>query len=442
LDIDPGEQLKALRRLHWECGLGTLQAQLLLGIGYTAFIVWLGATEPQIGFLAALLSLAQLVQMPAAGLAGRIRHGRRFVVATGLASGAMLASIVLVPRLAPEPVRVPVVMALVALAAAVGASGLPLFNAWFANLLPQDGTASYLATRNIVASAVAFGAAFAVGWLLDLAPGYPGFAVLFALGFAATVAGRAVLSRVPDVTRTAGEHASLTWRQALREPFRHPAFIRFTAFFMVWQFANGVSAPFAQVFMMRALHVPLREIGLLTAITTLASLITYKPWGGLLDRNSNRSVLQLGFAMSYPVILGYLFTWPGRYEALYVIAVANGVLGSGLNLAVNNLFYETLPRGNEKVVLLGAYSATMGVVGFVAPVAGGLLASTLARRSFEFHGLHVDQYRMLFGITAVGWLPALWLLSRVPEKRVTGLRELLADLRPRLPRQGRTRAFH
>ncbi|HSV75022.1 MAG TPA: MFS transporter [Chthonomonadales bacterium] len=442
MDIGPGERLTALRRLHWECGLGTLQLQSLLGIGYVAFVVWLGASEPQIGLLAALLSLAQLVQLPAAGLTARIRHGRRFVVVTGIASGGMLASIVLVPLLAPEGLRVPVVMCLVAVAAALGASGLPLFNAWFANLLPRDGTAAYLANRNIVASGVALVAAFAIGWLLDLAPGYPGFAVLFALGFAATVAGRAVLARVPDITRTSGEQATACWRHALREPFRHPAFIRFAAFFIVWQLANGVSVPFAQVFMMRTLHVPLREIGLLTAITTLVALVTFKPWGAVLDRNSNRSVLQLGFALSFPVIAAYLLTWPARYEVLYVIAVANGILGSGLNLAVNNLFYEILPRGNEKVVLLGFYAATVGLVGFVGPVIGGLLAPVLSRHAFDFHGVHVDQFRMLFAITAAGWIPALWLLRRVPEKRATSLRELLVDMMPGRRRSEGPDTFH
>ncbi|MCC6442835.1 MAG: MFS transporter [Armatimonadetes bacterium] len=345
-----------------------------------------------------------------------------------IASGLLLGGMLLIPLLAPEAHRVTALVALVGLASCAAALGSPLFNAWFANLLPSGSTAAYLATRSIVSSTVGLVAMYLVGRFLEAVPGYTGYAVLFSLGAAASAASGWALWWIPDVTRSEDEPSRMPWHGVITVPFRYPGFMWFTLFYVVWIMASYVSLPFQQVFMMKTLGIPLDRIGVITGVSTLFSLLTYKPWGKLLNRHSSRTVFVLGFYISCLIQASYLWASPHNYLVLYPSALLAGLVNAAVGLAANNLFYEVFPKSEEKVYVVGFYSAVMGVAAFIAPAAGGYLAGLLKESSFTAWGLPFDQYRLLFLLTGILRLPSILLLRYIPEEKRTSLRDLLIAL--------------
>jgi MFS family permease len=223
------------------------------------------------------------------------------------------------------------------------------------------------------------------------------------------------------------------WHAALTAPFRYRGFIAFTRFYIVWVIATFLSAPFQQVFLMRRLDIPMDRIGLLTALTMLFTILTFRFWGTMADRHSNKAVFLTGFAGLLVVQAAYLLAAPGSYGILYPMSVLCGASSSAVNLTVNNLFYLVYPKTDDKIVVVGFYSAVIGLATFAGPIIGGATAAALSPFARRVSLLTFDNYRILFLVTGLLWAVSVPLLRLVPEEAPVCMRALVRDLLPAGP---------
>jgi Na+/melibiose symporter-like transporter len=86
----------------------------------------------------------------------------------------------------------------------------------------------------------------------------------------------------------------------LRDNFR-----RLILFLSTWNFAVNLAAPFFTVYMLRSLGYPMTVIVVLFTISQLANVAALNLWGPLIDRFSNKAVLD----MSAPLFLACMLAW-------------------------------------------------------------------------------------------------------------------------------------
>jgi len=206
-----------------------------------------------------------------------------------------------------------------------------------------------------------------------------------------------------------------------------------------------VSAPFFAVYMLKSLGYAMTTIIALTVASQLSNIAALGLWGTLIDRYSNKAVLQISAPLFLVCTLGWTFTglaWIGS-ATLYLLAVIHvlmGVATAGVALGSGNIVMKLSPAG-QATAYLAASCVVTATCGAIAPVIGGLCADFFAAReltlAFTWTGgvgqvtvqvLDFHSWTFFFGLACVAGLYSLHRLSFVQETAGTTDKLLVRDL--------------
>ena len=188
----------------------------------------------------------------------------------------------------------------------------------------------------------------------------------------------------------------------------------------------------------------------LTVASQLSNIAALGLWGTLIDRYSNKAVLQISAPLFLACTLAWTFTglaWIGS-ATIYLLAVIHvlmGVATAGVALASGNIVMKLSPSG-QATAYLAASCVVTATCGAIAPVIGGLCADFFAAReltlAFTWTGgvgqvtvqvLDFHSWTFFFGLACVAGLYSLHRLSFVEEPSGTTdrlvLRHLLLEAR-------------
>ncbi len=412
------ETARGLRLFLFEGAFSSLWGQLAGGVVFTGLALYLGANTTQIGILAALPALANLTQVIASFLSRRIANKERFVLITGSLHQCLWASAVLVPLWVPKELWVLAFGLVIGVASIFASLSSPAFNAWFAQLVPDNVRASYISRRSATVAFLGMLGGIGAGRFLDLVPGYRGFAILFGLALTFGLLGKAMLLRVPSTSapRNLAE-GQLSFREHLCLPMSNASFVTFCVFYFFWAFANGLAAPFHTVYLLKSIGAPYFQVASFTAISTLSTVISYRAWGYLVNRYGNTPIVQLTFLLSAPLSLFWFFATKGNYQIMItLVSVLGGVLGGGAALATNNMLYSLMPPGEEKANYWSFFSTVTGIAASSAPVLGGLLARLIVGVEFQLFGIPIGNLQLIFFLNGLLLLVPLLIFPRIGEK--------------------------
>ena len=323
------------------------------------------------------------------------------------------------------------------------------------DLVPENEFGRFFGRRAAATTAVATALALVCGLLIDTwkrtAPEQSllAYSAVFIVSAALGLFGVWLLSITPEQPMPPPPERTRIL-SLLAAPFRDPNFRRLMVFLSSWNFAANLAAPFFVVYLLKTLGYSMTMVVVLTTASQLSNLAALGLWGSLIDRFSNRAVLEISAPLFLICTLAWTFTgiaWmqPVTLYLLFAIHILMGIATAGVALASGNIAMKLSPAG-QATGFLAASSVVSASCAAIAPVIGGLCADFFAAHqltlAFTWKGdaqevtvqvLDFHSWTFLFGLAFVVGLYSLHRLSFVEETAGTAnplqVRDLLLEAR-------------
>ncbi len=345
-----------------------------------AFAIFLKASLPQMGMLAALPQLAGAAfQLLSVWLCSHFH--RRHAIVTGVALQALAV----------------LGMALVALVRPANSVGWligcavvyhscsnfvqPQWRSWMGSLVPARRRGAFFAGRTRLTMITSFGV-FAcggalLGWFDQYELAWLGFFLLLLLAAAGRGISALHLHRMhdPDQHHVPGGASFVDTLGRVRESFHHRAFREYSLFFAAMQGAVAISGPFFSVYMLNNLGYSYWQYTGNVGVSILTQFFTLSTWGYICDRWGNRLVMVTSCCM-LPV-LPALWLFSENYYYLLGVQVMSGLAWGGFTLSTSNYLYDLRPARADFASYAAVQSSVSAVGVFCGALLGGYLASAL-----------------------------------------------------------------
>ena len=381
-----GERAKAQRVMILEGVFSRAMEGVTGGVVLAGFALALGASDFEIGLVAAIPFLAQLAHLPAVALLARFHDRKKLAMWGAVASRLIFFAIATLPFLTlplrPVVALVPLLVAYATMATFSGGA----WQVWVREVVPRDSLGSYFGRRMAILSAVGLVTILAAGQFLERWSGDTrvAFAALFAAGGLLGFVSAAILSRAPSrPSEVKMQHGFFT---LLRKPFADANYRRLLVFLGAWGFAANLAVPFLSIMLLRTLGFGFGVVTGLAALSQLCNVLGLRLWAPLTDRFGNKPV----FGLAGSVFLVGMSLWAflpksASTGTLILAGLVHALLGfalAGLDVASTSIVMK-LAREEEAPAYLASASVVKAMAAGVAPLLGGVIATLLAERRFS-----------------------------------------------------------
>ena len=334
----------------------------------TLYILALGATRAQVGFMSSFSSLsAALLLMPGAILVERYGHRKEFTLVFS-GGGARLAvlALALLPLFVHGQTIVWVAIALSVTRDAFGNLAFPAWMSVTADVVPMEGRGRYFGSRNFIMGIAGMLVVLLVGELITRISIPLGYQIAFGMAFALGMVSTFSFSHLRDPKGSSfpiKTTSSFSLRSIIQDMRDHPVFLALSLVMAVWNFSLNIAGPFFNVYMVANLKFTASMVGIASIVTTVASLLVQRRVGRLSDRWGSRKV-QLLSMLLIPILP---FAWIFATNFWHVVAIntVSGVLWGAFNLVSFNFLLSLTPDAQR-----ARFSAFYQILAMLA-LAGG-----------------------------------------------------------------------
>jgi len=406
------------------------------GVLLSNFLVELNATPLEIGMLASIPMVANLLQPMGAYLADH-RTSRRayglWVYAISRLLWIPLAIAILLFSTHPTHPQEMILFTLGVLLVThvLGALGSASWLSWLAVLVPRQLRGRYFGFRNSTASLTNLIAMPVMGAIVSSWKGgsIQGFGILVVIGIGAGLVSLVCQARMVDVNPRMPFH--FTSPPMPRGPSRHPItvleeaveetpapspeaahhallrdsrFLVFLLYFGLWAFSINLCNPFFNVYLLDDLQLNLNWVTFYNGLGAGANLLMFLLWGKLADRIGNRPILILDGILVGIIPLLWLGTGT-QSLALWLwfplLHLLGGGTGAAIDLCINNLQLAIAPV-HHHTKYFAITAALGGVCGALGATTGGWLAQ------FTSMGSITTLFALSSGLRLIALLPLIW----------------------------------
>lgn len=429
--MDSNELTRAMRWSIADGALATAMGTLTSGVFLTGLALALGATPLQIGILAALPSLATVMQLPGCYLIERFGHRKWLCFWASLAGRLTwlpIIAILLLPSARTGTQAIWLIAVLVALGSSLGSLGGVAWLSWIRELIPDQQRIRFLSRRNFVMTLLSLVLAMLVGVFLDLwnfaHPGsMGGFAILLGLAAAAGFCSSYCMARVAERKFAPPTDAPPPFGDLIALPFRDTNFRRVVLFYLVWNLSVNMAAPFFGVYMLESLGLPFWAVTALVTLSSIVGLVANGFWARLKERFGVKPVVLLATAADACVPLLWLFV-QGPVVAVLLFIHLFGIFSAPLALGPNTMVLRLAPAVRTSAYM-AVFSAIVGPASALAAVIGGGLATTSA---WSVGPATIGGLPLIFFLSFVGRLGSLLILRRITEPAARSAGDTLAHV--------------
>jgi MFS family permease len=447
--ISAQECARGIRFLMIDAAAATAIGALNSGVVLLALALHIGASTVEIGLLAAIPLLTQVLQAPTVKLVERWRR-RKLISVAGVFTARLALPIYAAVPFIPEPrVAAAVLLGAAFLHYGLNAASACSWNSWIRDLIPPDRLGHFSSRRGVYGTIVSAAATVAAAIALGRAQGSHAignliFSGLYIAGFIFGLISTTALAQVPEPVMAA-ESVSAPLHRLLLEPLRQPNFRKLLRYVASWQFAVNLATPFFTVYFVRALGFSLSFVLALTVVSQLANIAVVRQWGRISDRFANKSTLAVATPLYILCIAAMAFASDvpadgGRAAYLILLHVLMGASGAGVVLAAGNMVMKLSPA-----CAATSFMATNALVSALAagsaPIVGGWAADFFARRRLELSlnwfspsgveqllGITFSHWEFFFLLSALLGLYSLHRLSAVEEPGAVERREVVQHI--------------
>ncbi|MBI3802656.1 MAG: MFS transporter [Nitrospirae bacterium] len=406
---------------------------------FSAFAIFLKATNPQIALLASLPQLiGAFFQFISVKLLNFLKS-RKKIILCGVIGQALAWLFILSTSIISEESALPWLIASVSVYFVLGSFANPAWNSLMGDLVNSNQRGRYFGRRNGVMSIAAFASLCGAGLLLHQAQGWGkvalGFAILFSIAFIARLISAYYLSRMTEPRYTPKAEDQFSVWQFIRNG-RKTNFGRFVLFIALIHFSVQVSGPFISPFLLRDLHFSYLQFMGSSAVTVLAQFLTLHIWGRFGDQFGNKRVLTIT-GLVLPIIP--LF-WLSATNFYFILAVQTfgGIIWAGFSLSMGNFVFDAVsPAKRPQCVAIYNSANAIGI--FLGATFGGYLSRWLPREINigSFHLLLTSNLQLLFLFSAIfrfavamKFLPMITEVREVKPFETKDLFIVIAQMRP------------
>lgn len=362
-------QRKNLRIATME-GVPAVMFQTLLGGQFlTGFLLYLGASSSELGFVLAITTFVNIAQLFAAFLIQRLKSRKWTLVLFVACHRILWGATGLIPFLFPKSYWVAAFIVLYTLAFMFNTVGGILWNSLISDIVPARVRGRYFGIRNTMLNALGTLVMYAGGIILDHEPGGKGFLILYIIVWICIAANIAMFFMYPDMPFERSSESRFV--PMIKKPLKDSAFLKATLFLGGFLFLQNLVVPLYSYVMLQLLHINYQTLSLLNVAQTVFMMGSFYIWGNLNARYSNRRLL----FWTLPIIALSCLMW-GLLSVLpmfLVLALAHVIFGIGVGgfnqLAFNFMIGDTPKR--ERPMYMAMYAAITGVAAFFGPLIGG-----------------------------------------------------------------------
>ena len=425
LKLSKAETRSSLRALTLEGVFGTLFYSIIGGALLSNFLLDLGAGSVEIGMLASIPLLVNLLQPLGAYLADRMKSRYKYSIC--IFGPSRLLWLILVPAIwlggsfdIAEHQLVQLTLAIIWVTQLLESFGRASWLSWMAALVPQRLRGRYFGFRNSAVSLTNLIGVPLLGLVVSKWPGgrLQGYSAILVLGIVLGITSLVCQFFMTDVNPKLSHirHSNTAHSSSTGTIFsflKDANFLKFLLYSGLWSFAVNVSAPFFNLYLLDNLAIDVSVVTLYNSIGAGANLLMLVFWGKLADRVGNRPImLVVGILVALTPLLWleagtapiFLWVW---FPLLHIIA---GGTWAAIDLCSNNLLMGVAPLLHQSIYFALAAAVT-GVTGAMGITAGGFFATVT-----DLGGLPA-----VFALSAVLRLAALLLLVFVHEQRSVSL---------------------
>ncbi len=408
------------------------------GVLLTNFFLEMGANPTQIGILASIPMVANLLQPIGAYFSERTTSRHFYClwiygISRSLWVGLAIA-IFWVGKTHDAPaLLIAITLGITCVSSFLGALGSAPWLSWMAALVPRTLRGRYFSLRNSAANLTNLISVPLMGLIVSQWKGgsIQGYGVVLVLAIASGILSLWFQNFMVDVNPQDSFHPSS--KSIILEPtssapedlathslispsspqpvpsfWQDGNFLKFLLYFHLWTFSVNLSAPFFNVYMLNNLELNINHVTLYSSLAAGANLLVLVVWGKLADRIGNRPIL-LGAGIVF-AIFPILWLSAGMnawsiWVWLPLLHCISGGTSAAIDLCSNNFQLGIAPARNQSTYF-GVAAAVAGVSGALGTSAGGFLAQ------FGYGG-----FLGLFALSSVLRLGALLPLIFVHERQ-------------------------
>ncbi|MBO0347744.1 MFS transporter [Phormidium pseudopriestleyi FRX01] len=407
------------------------------GVLLSNFLLDLGASNVEIGFLAAIPMLMNFLQPVGAYLGDRTTSRHWYTLSIFSISRLLWLFLLLGigwflmdPRQAHHLVLG--TLAIVALTHLLGAFGSPSWVSWMAALVPDRLRGRYFGIRNSAANLTSLLAMPILGVMVSQWDGgtIEGYGIILCVAIAAGIISLCFQFLMADVNPqiwgrdrpTVLNYETTPSSSAIALPsfLKDKNFRIFLLYFGCWMFAVNLSAPFFNLYLLKDLELDVSWVTLYNSLAAGANLLMLPIWGKLADRLGNRPLLFfVGILVAITPVLWLATRTQGilLWVGLPLLHLISGATWAAVDLCGSNIQMEIAPAKQPSSYFAIA-AAVSGLAGAIGTTLGGFIATQSAFGGFVG----------LFAFSAILRLLALIPLLFLQEPRSQSLRQILDNL--------------
>lgn len=471
--ISKDEIRSSLRASTLDGVFATLFSNITGGVLLNNFLVELQATSFQIGLLAAIPMLANLLQPLGAYWADCTTSRRLYSLwVYGISRLLWLPLAIAIIEFSGHPVHpqtmIFATLAVMLMTHVLGAIGSASWLSWLATLVPRQLRGRYFGFRNSTFSLTSLVALPLLGVTVSrwMGGSIQGFGVLVLLGVVAGLISLGFQSRMTDVNpqvfltltpvkSPVAKPAVLAFKPAHPEGLGNSGveeiepedaaissageilsesahnsmlndshFLMFLLYFGLWAFGANLSNPFFNLYLLDNLALDLSWVTLYNSLAAGANLLMLLFWGKLADQIGNRPILLLvGVLVAVTPLfwLGTDTTSVSIWLWFPLLHLLGGATGAAIDLCINNLQLAIAPVQHHT-----KYFAMTAAIGGVSGAIGAVVGGWLAQLTDTGGMMGVFAFSSVLRLVAL--LPLVWVQE--PQRR--SLRQMLQWLTQRV----------
>ena len=434
LKISKPEIRQSLRALTYESVFAAVLYSIIGGALLSNFLLELGAGPVEIGLLAAIPQMVNLLQPLGAYLVNRSTSFRWYFMCIFVPS--RLLWLILLPaiwlvtssRITGYQV-VQLTLAILLVANIIEAFGRAPWLGWSAVLVPQRLRGRYFGFRNSILGLTNLVGVPLLGLAVSAWPGgtLQGYGTVLVLGIILgliSVGCQFWMTDInPQLLKVGDSDTSHPQTKGIDFSFlKDASFLKFVLYLSIWCFAVNISAPFFNLYMLDNLDIDISVVTIYHGLGTGANMLMLLLWGKLADRIGNRPLLLLVGVLVAVTPLLWLFVGSNQISFwiwLPLLHILAGGTWAAIDLCTNNLMMGIAPLRYQSSYFAIA-GAIAGITGAMGITAGGFLATLLGAAGLLG----------LFVISGLLRMVALVPLVFVQEQRSIPLGQLMRFLFP------------
>lgn len=398
------------------------------GTFLTAMAIHMGATNFQLGVLAALPTFTTIFQLLSIWLVRKFNNRKIISVICNFMARIPLLFIGVLPFLFTAGTSIQVLIVMLFFQHIFGDIAGASWNAWMKDLIPGERLGAFFSSRSRMAQTLNVTLSLATAIGIDyVKKHYPAqeivtYNVLFLIGGILGMISVFLLLRTPEPKPQIIDDKLFT---LFGKPLKNKNFRNLLVFNSFWAFALNLATPFFGVYMMKTIGLPVSYIIGLGIISQLSSIVSIKIWGKYSDRFSNKNIIAICAPVYIAAIIAFAFTaMPHVIRAsmalLIVIHMLSGIATAGINLALSNIGIKLAPN-SEAIAYISTKNMFVAFFSTIAPMIGGLAADFFATHQTVLHVsgheiLNLQGWNYFFVIGGILALVSLRLLKNVEEQ--------------------------